>query len=54
MTGVQTCALPICDLKAARARASAGLQNAPTPSAPATPIATKRWNPQTGQLEEIK
>lgn len=42
------------DLKAARARASAGLQNAPTPSAPATPIATKRWNPQTGQLEEIK
>ena len=42
------------DLKAARARASAGLQNAPIPSAPSTPVATKRWNPQTGQLEEIK
>lgn len=42
------------DLKAARARAIAGLQNAPTPSAPVTPVATKRWNPQTGQLEEIK
>lgn len=42
------------DLKAARARAGSGLQNAPAPSAPATPVATKRWNPQTGQLEEIK
>lgn len=42
------------DLKAARSRASAGLQNAPTPSAPTTPVATKRYNPQTGQLEEIK
>jgi hypothetical protein len=30
------------------------MQNTPNAPAPAMPVATKRWNPQTGQLEEIK
>jgi hypothetical protein len=42
------------DLEAARARANSSLKNAPNAPAPTTPVATKRWNPQTGQLEEIK
>ena len=42
------------DLEAARSRVGSSMQNAPSASTPATPIATKRWNPQTGQLEEIK
>lgn len=42
------------DLEAARARVGSSMQNPPSASAPATPIATRRWNPQTGQLEEIK
>lgn len=42
------------DLEAARARASSSLKNAPNAPTPTTPVATKRWNPQTGQLEEIK
>lgn len=42
------------DLEAARSRVGSSMQNAPSAPAPATPIATKRWNPQTGQLEEIK
>jgi len=42
------------DLEAARARANSSLKNAPNAPAPTTPVATKRFNPQTGQLEEIK
>ena len=42
------------DLEAARARAGSTMQNAPSAPAPTTPVATKRWNPQTMQLEEIK
>ena len=42
------------DLEAARARANSSLKNAPSAPAPTTPVATKRWNPQTMQLEEIK
>lgn len=42
------------DLEAARARVGSSMQNAPSAPTPATPVATKRWNPQTGQLEEIK
>jgi len=42
------------DLEAARSRVGSSMQNAPSAPAPAMPIATKRWNPQTGQLEEIK
>lgn len=42
------------DLEAARKRASSSLQNVPNIPPPATPVPTKRWNPQTGQLEEIK
>jgi hypothetical protein len=42
------------DLEAARSRVGTSMQNAPSAPAPTTPVATKRWNPQTGQLEEIK
>ena len=42
------------DLEAARARANSSLKNAPSAPASTTPVATKRFNPQTGQLEEIK
>lgn len=42
------------DLEAARARANSSLKNAPSAPTPTTPVATKRFNPQTGQLEEIK
>jgi hypothetical protein len=42
------------DLVAARSRVGTSMQNAPSAPAPAMPVATKRWNPQTGQLEEIK
>jgi len=42
------------DLVAARSRVGTSMQNAPNAPAPATPVATKRWNPQTMQLEEIK
>jgi hypothetical protein len=42
------------DLEAARSRVGTSMQNAPIAPAPTTPVATKRWNPQTGQLEEIK
>lgn len=42
------------DLEAARSRVGSSMQNAPSAPIPATPVATKRWNPQTGQLEEIK
>lgn len=42
------------DLEAARSRVGSSMQNAPTAPTPTTPVATKRWNPQTQQLEEIK
>lgn len=42
------------DLEAARSRVGSTMQNTSSAPAPATPVATKRWNPQTGQLEEIK
>jgi hypothetical protein len=42
------------DLEAARSRVGTSMQNAPSAPAPTTPVATKRWNPQTNQLEEIK
>jgi hypothetical protein len=42
------------DLEAARSRVGSTMQNSPSAPAPAMPVATKRWNPQTGQLEEIK
>jgi len=42
------------DLEAARSRVGTSMQNIPNAPAPAMPVATKRWNPQTGQLEEIK
>ena len=42
------------DLEAARSRVGSSMQNTPSAPAPAMPVATKRWNPQTGQLEEIK
>jgi hypothetical protein len=42
------------DLEAARSRVGSTMQNTPNAPAPAMPVATKRWNPQTGQLEEIK
>jgi len=42
------------DLEAARSRANSSLKNAPSAPASTTPVATKRFNPQTGQLEEIK
>lgn len=42
------------DLEAARSRAGSTMQNAPSAPAPTAPVATKRWNPQTNQLEEIK
>lgn len=42
------------DLEAARSRVGTSMQNTPNAPAPAMPVATKRWNPQTGQLEEIK
>jgi len=42
------------DLEAARSRVGLTMQNTPNAPAPAMPVATKRWNPQTGQLEEIK
>jgi len=42
------------DLVAARSRVGTSMQNAPSAPASTTPVATKRFNPQTGQLEEIK
>jgi hypothetical protein len=42
------------DLEAARSRVGTSMQNAPSAPAPTAPVATKRWNPQTNQLEEIK
>jgi hypothetical protein len=42
------------DLEAARSRVGTSMQNAPNAPIPTTPVATKRWNPQTMQLEEIK
>jgi len=42
------------DLEAARSRVGTSMQNAPNAPTPTTPVATKRWNPQTMQLEEIK
>jgi hypothetical protein len=42
------------DLEAARSRVGISMQNSPSAPASTTPVATKRWNPQTGQLEEIK
>ena len=42
------------DLVAARSRVGTSMQNAPNAPTPTTPVATKRWNPQTMQLEEIK
>jgi hypothetical protein len=42
------------DLEAARSRVGSTMQNTSNAPAPAMPVATKRWNPQTGQLEEIK
>jgi len=42
------------DLEAARSRVGSTMQNTTNAPAPAMPVATKRWNPQTGQLEEIK
>ena len=40
------------DLEAARKRVSSTISS--TAQQPIAPVATKRWNPQTGQLEEIK
>jgi hypothetical protein len=42
------------DVEAARSRVGTSMQNAPSAPAPTAPVATKRWNPQTNQLEEIK
>ena len=42
------------DLVAARSRVGTSMQNAPSAPASTTPVATKRFNLQTGQLEEIK
>jgi len=42
------------DLEAARSRVSSSMKTTPNAPTSAMPVPTKRWNPQTGQLEEIK